>query len=407
MVSITSINGLNLVAEKLLTARDIQIAGDATGTASFDGSQNITITATLANTSTARTNLGLGTVATLNTGIASGNVPVLDENGKLSTSVLPAIGITDVFVKTDITADTEANALQALKTYVTGLTTQQGDIVIYTYSWTSPTAGSLSGTIIQTANYGEGDSETQKWEKWVQFNSADSEAIDALTAQISAHIGSNGTTAHAIATTDAAGFMPALPSTNAATSFLAGNGTWINHVGLGGTAVHAVATTTDAGFMPTLPTDNQTTSVIVGNGTWVNHIGLGGNAHAVATTASAGFIPALPSTDAAGQYLDGTGVWTPLPASSTTVTVSGATPQTFTKVGDHWCVAVSSTEAIAAGVVTYGTGLTIGANVYIKTDDSSVIYTTPSTAGTYVHVGYVVSATQIELSANQTEYVLV
>lgn len=159
--------------------------------------------------------------------------------------------------------------------------------------------------------------------------------------------------------------------------------------------------------MPTLPTDNQTTSVIVGDGTWVNHIGLGGSAHAVATTSSAGFIPALPSTGGAGQYLDGTGAWMPLPASSTTVTVSDATPSSFIEVGDHWCVAVSSTEAIAAGVVTYGTGLTIGANVYINTADKSVLYTAPSTAGTYVHVGYVVSATQIELSANQTEYVLV
>jgi hypothetical protein len=40
----------------------------------------------LANTTTARTNLGLGTVATLNTGTANGNVPVLGASG------LPAVG---------------------------------------------------------------------------------------------------------------------------------------------------------------------------------------------------------------------------------------------------------------------------------------------------------------------------
>lgn len=41
---------------------------------------------------------GLGTVATLNTGINSGNVPVLDSNGKLVSSILPPLAITDTFV---------------------------------------------------------------------------------------------------------------------------------------------------------------------------------------------------------------------------------------------------------------------------------------------------------------------
>jgi hypothetical protein len=40
----------------------------------------------------------LGTVSTLNSGTGSGNVPVLDGTGKLNTSVLPAIAITDTFV---------------------------------------------------------------------------------------------------------------------------------------------------------------------------------------------------------------------------------------------------------------------------------------------------------------------
>jgi hypothetical protein len=36
---------------------------------------------------------GLGTAATCNTGVASGNVPVLDAAGKLNTSVIPALAI--------------------------------------------------------------------------------------------------------------------------------------------------------------------------------------------------------------------------------------------------------------------------------------------------------------------------
>ncbi|MEG0873192.1 MAG: hypothetical protein RSE00_04440 [Clostridia bacterium] len=41
---------------------------------------------------------GLGSAATANIGSANGNVPVLDATGKLNTSVLPSIAITDTFV---------------------------------------------------------------------------------------------------------------------------------------------------------------------------------------------------------------------------------------------------------------------------------------------------------------------
>lgn len=40
----------------------------------------------------------LGTAASANTGTSSGNVPVLDGSGKLSTAILPAIAISDTFV---------------------------------------------------------------------------------------------------------------------------------------------------------------------------------------------------------------------------------------------------------------------------------------------------------------------
>lgn len=46
----------------------------------------------------ARANLGLGTVATKNTGTSSGNIPVLDSGGKIDVSVLPALAITDTNV---------------------------------------------------------------------------------------------------------------------------------------------------------------------------------------------------------------------------------------------------------------------------------------------------------------------
>lgn len=61
----------------------------------------------------------LGTAAACNTGTSSGNVPVLDSNGKLNTSVIPATAITETFV-----AASEAAML--------ALTAQVGDVCVRT-----------------------------------------------------------------------------------------------------------------------------------------------------------------------------------------------------------------------------------------------------------------------------------
>lgn len=126
---------------KLATARTISISGDATGSTSFDGSANAAISATLANSgvsagtytkvtvdakgrvtaATAQTaadvpTLSLakisdaGTAANKNTGTASGNVPILDANGKLDAAIVPAVAISDTFV---INTETAMLALTA------------------------------------------------------------------------------------------------------------------------------------------------------------------------------------------------------------------------------------------------------------------------------------------------------
>lgn len=61
----------------------------------------------------------LGTASTKDVGTAAGNVPVLDVDGKLSTSILPALALVDVY-----TVDSEAAML--------ALSAQQGDIAIRT-----------------------------------------------------------------------------------------------------------------------------------------------------------------------------------------------------------------------------------------------------------------------------------
>lgn len=62
---------------------------------------------------------GLGTAASKNTGIASGNVPILDVNGKLADSVLPKLAISNVFT---VASESAMLALDA----------QEGDIAIRT-----------------------------------------------------------------------------------------------------------------------------------------------------------------------------------------------------------------------------------------------------------------------------------
>ncbi|WP_313636728.1 hypothetical protein, partial [Paenibacillus sp.] len=122
-------------ADKLKTARTISLAGDASGSANFDGSANAPITVVLANSgATAGTYTKLtidakgrvtsatqitaadiptltlakisdaGTAASKNTGTAAGNVPVLGSDGKLDTAVLPALAISDTFVVASQTA---------------------------------------------------------------------------------------------------------------------------------------------------------------------------------------------------------------------------------------------------------------------------------------------------------------
>lgn len=136
-------------ADKLKNARNITLNGAvATNTKSFDGSADLTFTLVLvasgvsAGTYTKVTvndkgivtsgenisaadipNLTLskitdaGTAAAKDIGTAAGNVPILDSNGKLNASVMPALAITEVF---EVNSESEMLALTA----------QVGDVAI-------------------------------------------------------------------------------------------------------------------------------------------------------------------------------------------------------------------------------------------------------------------------------------
>lgn len=130
-------------AAKLTVARTIALSGAVTGSVNFDGSENVTMTTAIGSTlntalegkvdkvdgkqlstedytTAEKTKLaGLGTAAEKNVGTASGNVPVLDADGKLAASVIPSVAITDTFVV-------------ASQAAMLALTAQVGDIAIRT-----------------------------------------------------------------------------------------------------------------------------------------------------------------------------------------------------------------------------------------------------------------------------------
>lgn len=142
-----------LTADQLANSREIALSGDVTGSANFNGSANISISSVLSASgvtagtytkvtvdSKGRVTLGdslsasdipsitlskisdAGTAASKNTGTGSGNVPILDSNGKLDTSVLPSLAIGDTLVV----------ATDALRFALTSSDVQKGDVVIVT-----------------------------------------------------------------------------------------------------------------------------------------------------------------------------------------------------------------------------------------------------------------------------------
>lgn len=104
------------VADKLNTPHDIALTGEVTGTASFDGTADATITTTVTSIDHTKVN-GLGSAALVDTGAAAGNVPVLGSDGKLVDSVIPALAIGETTV---VTSEAEMLALTA----------QKGDIAV-------------------------------------------------------------------------------------------------------------------------------------------------------------------------------------------------------------------------------------------------------------------------------------
>ena len=145
-----TIEGNATSSDKLSSAKTITINGDASGSTSFDGSADANISVTLANSgvtagsytkvtvdakgrvtegatlsATDIPDLTLakitdaGTAASKDVGASAGNVPILGADGKLDTSILPALAISTTHV---VTSQAEMLAL----------TVQEGDMAVRT-----------------------------------------------------------------------------------------------------------------------------------------------------------------------------------------------------------------------------------------------------------------------------------
>ena len=145
-----TIEGNVATADKLSSAKNIALTGDATGSASFDGSANAIIAVTMADSgvtagsytkvtvdtkgrvtegatllATDIPDLTLskitdaGTAASKDVGAGAGNVPILGTDGKLDTSILPALAISTTHVV-------------ASQAEMLALTVQEGDMAVRT-----------------------------------------------------------------------------------------------------------------------------------------------------------------------------------------------------------------------------------------------------------------------------------
>lgn len=111
---------IDLNEEKLYVAKSTKTASAGTPIALSDYVEFLSTPKIQTLISSAISGQGLGTAATKNVGTGSGNVPILDSNGKLADSIVPKIAITNTFV-----VATQA-AMLALST------AQEGDVAVRT-----------------------------------------------------------------------------------------------------------------------------------------------------------------------------------------------------------------------------------------------------------------------------------
>lgn len=223
VLSVGDLSAVYAVADHEHTASDVgAVAATDIVTAISASSNNTTVPGALAVYSFVNTNYaakshthaaaqvtGLGTAATKNTGIASGNIPILDTNGKLVKSVIPAVAISNTFTAANQTA------MLALSS------AEEGDIAIRT---------DLNKTFILTSSAANAYSTLANWQELLTPTDAVSSvngqtgAVMLTAANVSAIAASALVTSVASTSTDTT-----VPSAKAVYTFVNSHYAPVNH----------------------------------------------------------------------------------------------------------------------------------------------------------------------------------
>ena len=339
-------------ATKLANARDINLSGDASGSASFNGTQDVTISVTIPDMVAATS----------------------EADGKAGFVPAPSTGEQNKFLRGDGTWQTPSNT-----TYSTGTATKSGLTKLYTGTGTN-TDGTMTQNAITTALNGKAAS------------SHDHEIADVtgLQGALDGKLSTTGTAASATKLATARTISLGGDATGSTTFDGSANKTiTVTIADMEGASSNAAG---KAGFVPA-PSAGYQGRYLRGDGTWATPTNTTYSNMTGATTSTAGksgLVPA-PAAGSATRYLRSDGTWSVPPDTNTTYSdMKGATssangthglvPQPdageqtkFLRGDGTWQIPLNTTYEAAGtslGLVKSGGDVTISNGVITINDDS-------------------------------------
>ena len=274
-------------ATKLANARDINLSGDASGSASFDGTKDVTISVTIPDMVAATS----------------------EADGKAGFVPAPSTGEQNKFLRGDGTWQTPSNT-----TYSTGTATKSGLTKLYTGTGTN-TDGTMTQNAITTALNGKAAS------------SHDHEIADVtgLQGALDGKLSTTGTAASATKLATARTISLGGDATGSTTFDGSVNKTiTVTIADMEGASSDAAG---KAGFVPA-PSAGYQGRYLRGDGTWATPTNTTYSNMTGATTSTAGksgLVPA-PAAGSATRYLRSDGTWSVPPDTNTTYSdMKGAT----------------------------------------------------------------------------------